>query len=1590
MAAQDAELKLKVSLDLAFFRQQLAGLGQAAAGYNMPINVRFDRRSVQNELNALGANIRRRNYRLNIETNLSAEIAKAGTLARKLDELGKKIKNSAGSAFSSGPQGAAGLEKFMREQGLTGRAFGVRQAQENIARQAILARLEKKSLSAGGYNVKGLEKIIRDLGGTPTGGRTDLVAQAKKLVQESDGIADAVFEGLKDLQMKLKPIRGQAQMSAARSMPNLNQMLDRIANLTENPRAAQRMLRMMPESRLTTDLIGAANRQAAFREQFPQGFRLPGFGGAKAFDPLLKTIAKDFSDYAKTVNISDPWVGKIGDGIRRVIAVSAQAAATTKALPPVGGTSSPLNALERQLASSRGALGTGGGVAGAMFTGRGLVNPGVSMLSPVGISGNYRQMAAALANQAANPALAHRQIADIGFGAVPASTTGLSGQALNTALNQAYFQRRGLGVTGAQSIPIFSTQGVAVQQNIPGMAYRMGGGGMGGSMGMFPMSGMMGPSSPLTINARSSMFAGGGGAVPPGGGGGGRGGFGGMGGFGGFGRAMGGINLPGVGTIRELGSEFAFATKQVLLFGQAYKMLSFLQGFPGQVGQAVAELQSFKNTLSAISPTAEEARLSNELILGLVERYNIPLESARQGFVKLYASMEPAGFSGKEISDLFTGVSKASATLGLSADKVDRVTYAFAQMASKGQIMSEEVTGQLGDTIPGALSIMAEAAGMGLAEFKKAMEDGEFIGKRFTEVMNNVPKVLEDRFGKGAEGAAKTFQGALNNMQTSLKLFYESFEPAAVAFLNTFVTPIASQLRQLADGFNAFFTGSEAKTFGGEKLAAELNALRPAFEGIIANAKEFVPLLQTLGDIGLGVAKAFTVLAGNPVAGFLAKTYAQALLLTTAFKVLAANAIVQTIRSLIQMVAQLTIARQTMLSARQTMLSTQVQMALLTSNAGALSAAFRSGALGVAGLGAAIKTALLSGVVTAAIVLIDQLIGRIQQLKAEAASVQARGKGAKQEVKAAYAGGVDAGRGAAAGKEAEARSASRLSGIYRDLASGKTISASDYEFAKEQGASISGLIKDKNGYTPIGQASILGGVGSKTPVFKREYERYSLQQAQTAENIRQGVAAGQREGETAAAAQAARDARNAKALANQSAQAGAAKGKGEKERESQVPVLQLELATTEKLFEIEKQTMEARLAGNELEVVRLNGLKEQLRIEEQIAKVKLDTELPAAEKALQIQQLMKQAEMARLQTNFELEEKIAEAHQRVQDAVTQIGKQAEAELSDKREYERLVSEGVLPSEAKITVEVNRQFAVELEKLKLLEEQIKDQIALLEAKENTTKEDQAQLDILREHLKLTRTSIGDLPQVAGKVRQTRIEGEKPQDAGVSLREEAEELRKELDKLLSVQEMVKFSAASIGEAFSTSFKDAITGAATAQEALAGFFQSVGNAFADMAAQMIRKMIQMYVLNQFLNILPGGGMFKGNASIQGGGFGSFSGGAFGIDSAGALGQVGQSLSITPFANGGVVTGPTMGLVGEGRYNEAVVPLPDGKTIPVDLGNAAGNQIVSNITVNVSNGQAQSNANGSNSSELGRKLEGAVKQVIVGELRPGGLLAR
>jgi tape measure domain-containing protein len=1507
MAAQDAELKLKVSLDLAFFRQQLAGLGQAAAGTPLPVQIRFDRRSVQNELNALGANIRRRNYRLNIETNLSAEIAKADTLARKLTELSGKVKAATGGAFSQGPQGAAGLERFMREQGLTGRAFGVQQAQERIARQAVLSRLEKGSLSKGGYNIAGLEKIIRDLGGTPTGGRKDLAAQAKKLVEEADGIADAVFEGLKDLQMKLRPIRGQAQTSAARSMPNLNEMLDRIANLTENPRAAQRMLRMLPERRITTDLIGAANKQAEFKQE---GLRFLDLKG-KAFDPLLKAIAKDFTEYAKSVGTTNPWIGKTGTVLadflsKGIMSASARELYARVREPQQVG--QPLLPAAGQTSASR--------MTRQMFEGLPAIqSPQIGMeQAPLSRAAEY------LINKA-------RRALELPIG--PSSPLGSMGQ-----FPMAGMMGRGSLGRFPMDWPLAIGGPSAMGQSAAGPTpwYNTSVGARGGfnpgvrSSAFFPMAGMMGPSRPLTINAQSSMF-GGGGAQPPAGGGGGRfGGFGGMiPGAGDFGRAVGGVNLPGTGTIRELGEEFGFAAKQVVLFGQAYKLLAFIQNLPAQVGAAVGQLQSFRNTLNAVTPSAEEARASNELLLGLMEKYNVPLQSARDGFTKLYASMAPAGFSGDEIRDLFTGITKAAATFGMSADKVDRVNYAFAQMASKGQVMSEELKGQLGDVLPGAMALFAEAAGFkgpkAIQDFSAALEDGAYKGEAMVALLKNVTVVMNKEFGPGAEGAALTFQGVMNRMQNSMTLFYEAFEPVAVGFLNTVVVPMTNGIKQLTDGLNAFFTGTAAKTAGGFAIAQELERLRPAFDGIGQNVATFAVQLGQLAKAALDVGKVLLQIAGNPIVGYLAKLYAIALPINIALGVMrglwASNAL------------QLLIFNARVASGTSTLSAFRGMMAATGATTEVTKNSIRNAGL-------TMRTFFATTGVGLVVVGISMLIEKFLTMNQALADTKAKAMGAAQAIRLMS-------QTEARAAEQQAQSAYQTIGAIAGRGGAQQPGGDRLVPVSEK------ELKQLQELGPIRSQQAPGG-----PIYVKRSEAMAL--APQAQRLQAEAAFRQRQ------------IKSEEQLAQTPAALGAippSEGEGKTKKEKELDEYnRSQLQFIQDQFDIEKQRLDKQLQGQlisqtqydislaelELETAKLE-IAERYRLE--VEKTNKDN-LSASDKALKLKDLEINKTNALTIAEDKRNLAIGAARQKIIKPIIDeidretlgIQRQAlqmealkngrieltsaqEAELAVKERYADLAADerDIAKGELDLLTQI---IAQRLENVKLLEKQT----ALTSA--------QRGLETIGAGLQAGFTGS------AANVFERAMEQYGDEDYATQLAN----VETAAMQLRSVFEGLQGAIQGVSGAFANVLTEGvanmISGTATAKEVFASFLQSVGQALSQAAAQMISTYIAIGIAKIFAGLGGGGGADMSKSGITEGTLAPMR------QYTDAAGNMAPNLTfanggIAPggfraFANGGVVSGPTLGLVGEGRYNEAIVPLPDGKSIPVQLGGRSARDLMGN----------------------------------------------
>ena len=147
-------------------------------------------------------------------------------------------------------------------------------------------------------------------------------------------------------------------------------------------------------------------------------------------------------------------------------------------------------------------------------------------------------------------------------------------------------------------------------------------------------------------------------------------------------------------------------------------------------------------------------------------------------------------------------------------------------------------------------------------------------------------------------------------------------------------------------------------------------------------------------------------------------------------------------------------------------------------------------------------------------------------------------------------------------------------------------------------------------------------------------------------------------------------------------------------------------------------------------------------------------------------------------------------------------------------------------------------------------------------------------------------------------------------------------------------------------------------SAKDYFAAFGQSIVQAFSDMLAKML---VEYITTSEAMKATKGalGSIFGavGDLFSPSGIFGGFARGAKKMP----LGGVSASQAVTltaanggvfpggfqAFASGGIINQPTLGLVGEGRYNEAVVPLPDGRSIPVNM-RGGGTSVVVNVIDN------------------------------------------
>ena len=255
-------------------------------------------------------------------------------------------------------------------------------------------------------------------------------------------------------------------------------------------------------------------------------------------------------------------------------------------------------------------------------------------------------------------------------------------------------------------------------------------------------------------------------------------------------------------------STSSFTQMATSFLGASAALYGLTRGLRALV-RLTSEFQSFQQVLRFATGSAREGAEAWEFVRETARVFGRDLTSLTENFGKLAASTLKLGLSMEQTQVLFTGVSAASAALALNSERTRLVFFAISQIASKGTVSMEELRRQLGEHLPGALQISAEAMGVTTQELVKLVETGQLSSKVFLEQLG---PALVKAYAKDGVEAAFLLGAEITRTTNAMKEFLvEGGEASGLMGGIQYATvKLGSALGDAADAFKQF---NEEQTF---------------------------------------------------------------------------------------------------------------------------------------------------------------------------------------------------------------------------------------------------------------------------------------------------------------------------------------------------------------------------------------------------------------------------------------------------------------------------------------------------------------------------------------------------------------------------------------------------------------------------------------------------------------------------------------------------------------------------------------------------------------------------------------------------------
>ncbi|EIT7777464.1 tape measure protein [Escherichia coli] len=216
----------------------------------------------------------------------------------------------------------------------------------------------------------------------------------------------------------------------------------------------------------------------------------------------------------------------------------------------------------------------------------------------------------------------------------------------------------------------------------------------------------------------------------------------------------------------------------------------------------------------------KDAGQVKEFTKSLAQTTGLDIAELQSQFAGFGASAkESMGIQGSE--ELFKNMIGYARLMGRSEEEIKRALTALSQMAGKGQIMAEELKGQLAEAVPGMVQVFAKATGKSEQELFDAMKKGAL---KSADTLQKVTQELNKQItAKGGwKAISESTQAQLGNLKNSWNTTLDSIFRGSENGLQDFTRSLTNLLNSL---------GGSGKTLG-ESLGSLMTSMSSGVDSL--------------------------------------------------------------------------------------------------------------------------------------------------------------------------------------------------------------------------------------------------------------------------------------------------------------------------------------------------------------------------------------------------------------------------------------------------------------------------------------------------------------------------------------------------------------------------------------------------------------------------------------------------------------------------------------------------------------------------------------------------------------------------------------